>query len=104
MTAVSRLSRAGGGIPAASLVRHLDRPGQADVGVSGRRVAAQNYVARLWLDARAGRQNGESVLAHADWPANDDRHTKLCGVGNPRRPHSGSTTSRRSAEDGELTR
>jgi hypothetical protein len=104
MTAVSRLSRAAGSILAAGLVGHLDRPGQADVGVSGRRVAAQNYVARPWVDARAGRQNGESVLAHADGLPNDDRHTKLCGAGNPRRPHSGSTTSRRSAEDGEPTR
>jgi hypothetical protein len=104
MTAVNRLSHAVSGMLATGLVRRLDRPGQADVGVSGRRVAAQNYVARLWLDARAGRQNGESVLAHADGLPNDDRHTKLCGVGNPRRPHSGSTTSRRSAEDGEPTR
>jgi hypothetical protein len=52
VTAVSRLSRAVGGILAAGLVRHLDRPGLADVGVSDRRVAAQNYVVRLWLDAR----------------------------------------------------
>jgi hypothetical protein len=51
MTAVSRLFRAVGGI-LAGLVRRLDRPGQAEVGVSGRRVAAQNYVARPWLDAR----------------------------------------------------
>lgn len=59
MTAVSRLSRAVGGILGTGLVRRLDRPGQADVGVSGRRMAAQNYVARPWLDARAGRQDGE---------------------------------------------
>jgi len=104
MTAVSPLSRAVGGILATGLVRRVDRPGQAGVGVSGRRLAAQNYVARPWLDARAGRQNGESALAHADGLPNDDRHTKLCGVGKPTPPASGSTTSRRSAEDGEPTR
>jgi hypothetical protein len=74
MTAVSRLSRAVGGILAPGLVRRLDQPGPADVGVSGRRVAAQNYVVRPWLDARAGSQDGESVLALADGLPNDDRH------------------------------
>ena len=60
MTAVSRLSRAVGGLLTTGPLRRLDRPWRADVGVSGRRVAAQDYVARPWLGARAGRQNGES--------------------------------------------